>query len=66
VGWPAGLTLALLSLLSAVGFVALSMFPTLGMVMCIQVLYSAGRHGVTRPARETLFTVLSRLASGDV
>lgn len=56
VGW----TLALVPIAVAVGFVALGLYPTLWTLVIVQVLYRAGRYGLTKPAREVLFTVVSR------
>lgn len=55
-----GLTLAAVPAAAALGFVALSLVPTLTALVIVQVAYRAGRYGMTRPAREVLFTVLSR------
>ncbi len=53
-------TLALLPLLSMVGFAGLGLVPTAGLVALFQVLRRAGNFAVARPTRETLYTVLSR------
>ncbi len=55
-----GLTLALVPMAVAVGFVALGVYPTLWTLVVVQVIYRAGRYGLTKPAREVLFTVVSR------
>jgi len=55
-----GLTLALLPLLMTLGFVVFGMYPTLAVLVALQVIYRAGRYGLTKPAREMLWTVLSR------
>ena len=55
-----GVTLALIPVAMFVGFVALGVYPTLVTLMVVQVIYRAGRYGITKPAREVLFTVLSR------
>jgi len=55
-----GLTLAAVPAAVVAGFVVLGLYPTLTMLVVVQVLYRAGRYGMARPARETLFTVLSR------
>lgn len=57
-----GLTLAIVPVAAAVGFVALGLFPTLGVLVVVQVLYRSGRYGLTKPAREILWTVLGREA----
>jgi AAA family ATP:ADP antiporter len=54
------LTLALLPLLTAAGFVALGIWPTLAVFVVFQVSRRAGEYAVARPAREALYTVLSR------
>jgi AAA family ATP:ADP antiporter len=55
-----GLALAAVPAAVALGFVALGVFPTLATLVVVQVAYRAGRYGMTKPAREVLFTVLSR------
>ncbi|HUH14011.1 MAG TPA: hypothetical protein VMK65_12930 [Longimicrobiales bacterium] len=55
-----GLALAAVPLAVAAGFVALGLYPTLAVLVVVQVAYRAGRYGITKPARETLFTVVSR------
>ncbi len=55
-----GLTLAAVPVAVALGFVALGLYPTLAALVVVQVAYRAGRYGMTKPAREVLFTVLSR------
>ena len=57
-----GLAASLLFLpaVTALGFVGLGVFPLLTVLVVLQVLYRAGRYGVTKPAREVLFTVVSR------
>ena len=57
-----GLTLAALPALMAVGFVLLGLYPTLAVLVVIQVIYRTGRYGLTKPAREILWTVLGREA----
>ena len=41
-------------------FMALGLYPTLAILVVVQVLYRAGRYGMTKPAREMLWTVLGR------
>ncbi len=53
-------TLAMVPLAVAAGFVALGIWPTLWTLVVVQVLYRAGRYGLAKPAREVLFTVVSR------
>jgi AAA family ATP:ADP antiporter len=55
-----GLALAAVPAAVALGFVALGIYPTLATLVVVQVAYRAGRYGMTKPAREVLFTVLSR------
>jgi AAA family ATP:ADP antiporter len=55
-----GLTLAVVPALVAAGFVVLGVYPTLATLVVVQVIYRAGRYGMTKPAREVLFTVVSR------
>ena len=57
-----GLTLAIIPALMAVGFVLLGLYPTLAVLVVVQVIYRAGRYGLTKPAREILWTVLGREA----
>jgi AAA family ATP:ADP antiporter len=54
------LTLTLLPGLSAVGFAALGVAPTVAIVVAFQVLRRAGNFALARPAREVLFTVVPR------
>lgn len=55
-----GLTLALIPIAMTVGFTAFWLYPTLAVLVAVQVIYRAGRYGITKPAREMLWTVLSR------
>jgi ATP:ADP antiporter, AAA family len=55
-----GVTLAVVPVIVAGGFVALWMWPTLATLIIVQVAYRAGRYGLAKPAREVLFTVVSR------
>lgn len=55
-----GGTLALLPALTLVGFVALGLTPVLPMLVAFQVVRRAVQYGVARPAREMLFTVVTR------
>ncbi|MGB7453646.1 MAG: MFS transporter, partial [Lysobacterales bacterium] len=57
-----GLTLAIIPALMALGFVLLGLYPTLAVLVVVQVIYRAGRYGLTKPAREILWTVLGREA----
>nr|WP_043750531.1 MFS transporter [Methylobacterium nodulans] len=55
-----GLTLALLPLVSMLGFGLLALAPTIAAVVVFGVLRRAGNFAVARPVREVLFTVLPR------
>ncbi|MGD2130910.1 MAG: MFS transporter [Lysobacterales bacterium] len=55
-----GLTLAMVPLLVTAGFIGLGLYPTLAVLVVVQVIYRAGRYGLTKPAREMLWTVLGR------
>ena len=55
-----GVSLALVPVAVAVGFVALGTYPLLAVLVALQVAYRAGRYGITKPAREVLFTVVPR------
>jgi AAA family ATP:ADP antiporter len=57
-----GLTLALVPIAVAVGFLVMGFYPTLTVMVVIQVVYRAGRYGMAKPAREVLWTVLGREA----
>jgi AAA family ATP:ADP antiporter len=49
-------------LLTAAGFAALAMAPTLALVIAFQALRRAGNFALSQPAREVLFTVIGREA----
>lgn len=53
-------TLAALPVLSILGFGALALWPTVGVLVGLQVVRRVGNFALTRPTRELLFTVLSR------
>ena len=55
-----GLSLAVLPVLSLLGFGILGGAPVLGVLVVFQVLRRAGNFAVQRPAREVLYTVLPR------
>lgn len=55
-----GLSLALVPAIVFLGFATLGTMPLLAVLVAVQVAYRAGRYGITRPAREVLFTVLGR------
>jgi ATP:ADP antiporter, AAA family len=54
------LTLGLLPVLTIIGFGALALMPTIAAVAVFQVLRRTGDFAITRPTRESLFTVLPR------
>ena len=54
------MTLGLLPILSIVGFTALGAVPVLAVFVVFQVLRRAGEYAVARPAREVLYTAVSR------
>ena len=55
-----GVTLAILPALSIVGFTAMGVAPTLALLVIFLTLRRSGNIAIARPARETLFTVISR------
>jgi AAA family ATP:ADP antiporter len=55
-----GMTLAILPLLTALGFAGLGILPALATLVVFQVLRRGTNYAVARPARETLYTVVSR------
>jgi AAA family ATP:ADP antiporter len=55
-----GLTLALLPAISVLGFTALGLMPFLPTVVAFTVLRRGTNFGITNPAMEVLFTVVSR------
>lgn len=57
-----GVTLAAIPVVMTLGFVSLGIYPTLAILVVVQVIYRAGRYGLTKPAREVLWTVLGREA----
>ena len=54
------LTLAILPAFSILGFAALAIWPTIGVIVAFQVLRRAGNYAIARPIREVLFTVVPR------
>jgi AAA family ATP:ADP antiporter len=57
-GMPA--TLALLPVFCALGFLILAMAPLLSVLLAVDIARRAGEYGITRPAREMLFTGVDR------
>ena len=53
-------TLALLPIFCAIGFVILAMAPILSVLLAVDIARRAGEYGITRPAREMLFTRVDR------
>lgn len=58
--WGAGAGLATLALVTAAGFVAIAMAPVLAAIIAFQATKRATEFAVANPARETLFTVVTR------
>ena len=54
------ITLALVPAIVVVGFVVLSFYPVLIVLILVQVLRRAGNYAIARPGREMLFSVLGR------
>jgi AAA family ATP:ADP antiporter len=55
-----GWSLAVVPLIAFAGFFALGLFPTLAILVTVQVLYRSMRYALAKPTREVLFTVVSR------
>ncbi len=57
-----GLTvaLALLPAIAAIGFLTLGLFPTLAVLIVFGTIGRAGEYAISKPARDILFTVVSR------
>ena len=53
-------TMALIPVMVCIGLLILAVSPLLGVVMILQIVRRAGNYGVTRPAREMLFTLVDR------
>ena len=54
VGW----TLAILPLVTVLGFVVLAVWPIYGVMLIFQAVHRATRYAISRPSRETLFSVV--------
>jgi len=52
-------TLAILPVISVIGFTALGVMPTVGLFVAFNVLRRAGNYAFSSPGREVLFTVVS-------
>ena len=55
-----GRSLALLPAVALTGFAALGAFPLMAVLVAVRVMYDASRHALAKPAREVLFTLVSR------
>ena len=55
-----GPTLAIQAMVATAGFVTLGLYPVLAVLVAVQVLYRCGQHGLSKPAREVLFTLVGR------
>ena len=53
-------TIAMVPVMVCVGLLILAISPLLGVVMILQIVRRAGNYGMTRPAREMLFTLVDR------
>jgi AAA family ATP:ADP antiporter len=53
-------TLALLPVFCAIGFVILAVAPILSVLLAVDIARRSGEYGITRPAREMLFTSVDR------
>ena len=51
-------SLSLIPALLIVGFLILTMIPTIAVIVSLQIVRRAGQYSITRPAREMLFTVV--------
>jgi AAA family ATP:ADP antiporter len=61
IGWIGpGLVLCVLPIVQGIGIATLNVAPSLTALAIVQVIGRASTHGLTRPARELLFTVVSR------
>ncbi len=55
VGW----TLAILPLVTLAGFAVLAVWPVYGVMLIFQAVHRATRYAISRPSRETLFSVVT-------
>jgi len=53
-----GTGLALLPALTSIGLIGLALWPTVGMIVAVQILRRSVHYAVERPAREVLYTVV--------
>jgi len=56
----AGVALALLAVVTAIGFATIALVPVLAAVIAFQAIKRAAEFSIANPARETLFTVVTR------
>jgi ATP:ADP antiporter, AAA family len=56
--WGTGLVLAILPVVTIIGFFLLGMRPTLMVLVVFQVVRTASNYALSKPARESLFTVV--------
>ena len=54
------LTLALIPVCIVLGLLTVALVPLVWMVVALQIFRRAGNYGITRPAREMLFTIVDR------
>ena len=54
------LTLALVPLLMVIGWIAVALTPAITLLIALQIVRRAGNYAITRPAREMLFTAVTR------
>ena len=59
-GFGMPVTIALIPVMVCIGLLVLAISPLLGVVMILQIIRRAGNYGITRPAREMLFTLVDR------
>jgi len=55
-----GITLATVPFVTMLGFLGLGVQPLLWVLVAVQVIYRSGRYALAKPAREVLFTLVSR------
>lgn len=53
-------SLAVIPVVTALGFSSLGVYPLLTVFVVFSVIYNAGRYAIAKPSREVLFTVVSR------
>ena len=55
-----GVILAIVPAVALLGFLGLGVMPVLAVFVAVQVLYNSSRHALSKPAREVLYTQVSR------